>query len=246
MATIKVKFRPSTRVDGEGAVYYQITHERSVKRLVSAHRLANDEWDHRRSAVRSRPGNSSRMDYLIAVSRSILRDVERLSEIIARFDSAFVSYTAADVATAFNRYMADFGLVNFMEGMITRLAERGRQRTSETYRATLRSFMKFRGGADLPLDTLSAEIMEDYQAWLTGRGVSLNTVSFYMRGQGGLPGREKGGRSGRAAQAQKAQRLRTKEKALQAAGGSGYGGKDGERPARRRAGHTGRHLRPSL
>lgn len=57
----------------------------------------------------------------------------------------------------------------------------GRERTSETYTATLRSFMSFRDGEDIPLDSISADLMERYEAWLKFRGVSMNTVSFYMR-----------------------------------------------------------------
>ena len=31
MATIKVKFRPSTVEDREGSIYYQVIHERKVR-----------------------------------------------------------------------------------------------------------------------------------------------------------------------------------------------------------------------
>ena len=68
-----------------------------------------------------------------------------------------------------------------MQGIILQLKQLGRERTSETYTATLRSFMSFRDGEDIPLDSISADLMERYEAWLKSRGVSMNTVSFYMR-----------------------------------------------------------------
>lgn len=72
-------------------------------------------------------------------------------------------------------------LFGFMEALAGRLARHGRTRTSETYRAALGSFRQFRRGEDIALDRLTADIMEDYQAWLHGRGVVRNTVSFYAR-----------------------------------------------------------------
>lgn len=35
MASIKVKFRPSTVADHEGTIYYQIIHERKVRQLLT-------------------------------------------------------------------------------------------------------------------------------------------------------------------------------------------------------------------
>lgn len=38
MASIKVKFRPSTIADREGTIYYRIIHERKVRQLLSYYR----------------------------------------------------------------------------------------------------------------------------------------------------------------------------------------------------------------
>lgn len=39
MASIKVKFRPSAVADREGAVYYQVIHERKVRILPTSYRI---------------------------------------------------------------------------------------------------------------------------------------------------------------------------------------------------------------
>ena len=69
----------------------------------------------------------------------------------------------------------------FMEEVVARLERLGKTRTSETYTAALNSFMRFREGRDVPLDEISPDLMEEYEAYLKGCGVSLNTVSFYNR-----------------------------------------------------------------
>ena len=41
--------------------------------------------------------------------------------------------------------------------------------------------MRFRRNEDIQLDDMDADLMMEYEAWLKIRGVSLNTISFYMR-----------------------------------------------------------------
>ena len=51
MASIKVKFRPSTVADHEGTIYYQIIHERKPRQLLSDYHVFPSEWDENRSMV---------------------------------------------------------------------------------------------------------------------------------------------------------------------------------------------------
>ena len=62
-----------------------------------------------------------------------------------------------------------------------RLKQLGRLRTSETYRQTLNSFMRFRSGVDLYFDMLDADMVEHYESYMRAKYLSRNTTSFYMR-----------------------------------------------------------------
>lgn len=64
---------------------------------------------------------------------------------------------------------------------VEKLKGEGSERVAETYASTLRSFMRFRDGEDIALERLDAGVAEDYEAWLRRQGLSLNTVSFYMK-----------------------------------------------------------------
>ena len=180
MASIKVKFRPSTVADHEGTIYYQIIHERKVRQLVTEYKVYPCEWDESRSTVRLTP-TSERRRHVAAVRDEIRRDVERLTKIDRRLYADGFSYSADDVIDEFRHYMCEYSLFNYMESIIGRLRQNGRVRTAETYTSTLNSFRKFRDGEDIMLDSLGTEVMEDYEAWLQQRGVSANTVSFYTR-----------------------------------------------------------------
>ncbi len=72
-------------------------------------------------------------------------------------------------------------LYNFMQKIISNLTELHKQRTSETYSTTLRSFMRFRQGRDIALKDISSEIMIKYEAYLKHKSISMNSISFYMR-----------------------------------------------------------------
>lgn len=70
---------------------------------------------------------------------------------------------------------------NYLHSVCSDLDAQGRHRTSENYRATMRSFLNFRNGSDIPLDAVDSAVMTRYQAFLSGNGVALNSISFYMR-----------------------------------------------------------------
>ncbi|MCM1318661.1 MAG: site-specific integrase [Bacteroides sp.] len=190
MASIKVKYRPSTIADHEGVIYYQIIHERKVRQLNTEYHVKPDEWDENRSMVTTKQ-SSERKSLILSIRERIRRDVERLSKIDKRLDAAGLSYTADDVINEFRRYASEYSLFNFMETLIIKFKQNGKARTSETYTAALNSFKKFlceakRQGRlhkdeDMMFDSLNSEIMEAYEAWHKQRGNSPNTISFYTR-----------------------------------------------------------------
>ncbi|WP_297065102.1 site-specific integrase [uncultured Duncaniella sp.] len=190
MASIKVKFRPSTVADHEGTIYYQIIHERKVRQLLSDYKVFPTEWDESRSMVTTTQ-KSERKSFILSIRERIRWDVERLTKIDRKLDANGLSYTADDVIEEFNRYSDEYSLFNYMESIIAKLKQNGKVRTSETYKSTLNSFKKFlanqaseddyRENEDIMLDCLTSEIMESYEAWHHKRGVAPNTISFYTR-----------------------------------------------------------------
>lgn len=51
MASIKAKFRPSATASKEGAIYYQIIHNRVVRQIKTSHRIFESEWDDKATTV---------------------------------------------------------------------------------------------------------------------------------------------------------------------------------------------------
>lgn len=162
MTSIKVKFRPSTDAEREGAIYYQIIHDRKVRQCSTPYRAFPKEWQTRfREETR--------------------RDVERLTRIVRRMESRGTVLSADDIVEEFKLYRSRYSLFRFMESVIMNLKECGKIRTAETYTATLQSFSRFRRGRNIMLDEITTDIIQAYEAYLRAGGAVPNTTSFYMR-----------------------------------------------------------------
>lgn len=182
MTSIKVKFRPSSTDGKEGGIYYQVIRNRAVRQIGTELRLFEGEWDKTTSSVRIFAEISdSRKNYLQSVTERIHWDCKRLKTIIALLDRKDSNYTAEDVAKQFNSQSDGLSLFHFMQGIIIQLKQLNRIRTSETYSSAMASFMKFRNGQDILLCEIDSDTMLLYEAWLKGKGICPNTVSFYMR-----------------------------------------------------------------
>jgi integrase len=90
-------------------------------------------------------------------------------------------YTTDTIIATFQRVTKETSFFTFMHNAIAQLKLLGKIRTSETYAATLKSFIAFRDGRDIPLNGINSDLMLLYEAYLKARGVSMNTISFYMR-----------------------------------------------------------------
>ena len=131
MASIKVKFRPSTVADREGSIYYQIIHERKVRQLLTDYKVLSSEWDENRSMVTTNQ-KSERKSAILSIRERIRWDVERLIKIDRKLDANGLIYTADDVIDEFNRYSMEYSLFNYMESIIAKLKQNGKIRNSET------------------------------------------------------------------------------------------------------------------
>lgn len=180
MTSVRIKFRPSSVEGNDGTLYYQIIHERNVRQVSTDYRLLPSEWNASRACVIV-SGDDERKRFLASVRDKIRWDMERLSRIIRRLEASCIPFSAQDIADEFRRYADEFSLFNYIERQVARLKGNGRIRCAETYRMALVSFRKFRDGEDIMLDAITADVMEDYEAWLSSKGAVPNTTSFYAR-----------------------------------------------------------------
>ncbi|MBO5499009.1 MAG: site-specific integrase [Bacteroidales bacterium] len=181
MATVKIRFRPSTIDGGQGSIFYQVIHNRIARQQKTGYRIYGYEWNCQLSEVILPGSNEVRKRYLSEINDRIRMDVKHFHKIIADFEHSGCEYTADDVIAEFASYNPESFLFSFMEGVIANLKTLGKIRTSETYYATLCSFRRFRKDMDLALDDIDSDMMMAYEAYLRNKGIRSNSSSFYMR-----------------------------------------------------------------
>jgi site-specific recombinase XerD len=115
------------------------------------------------------------------IRQHIRFDLARIRRIISRLEDEIGEYSADDIVERYHAELHENTLFNFMQQVIDRERQLGKERTAETYLAALNSFRKFREGKDVMLDEIDGEMMENYQAWIKSNGLVANTISFYMR-----------------------------------------------------------------
>lgn len=174
--SIKIKFRPSKSKPGQGTVYYQLCSQSTVRQITTPYRIDTGMWQ----AVR--PDKASRHDgNTTPEAQSLRQHIEWDIIRIDRLCRANPFLSADDIIGIYNDHRQKDSVFRFIDREAERIRELGRTRTSETYSAALKSFSRFRQGDDLPFEGITSEMMQCYQAHLLARGLTMNTISFYMR-----------------------------------------------------------------
>ncbi len=182
MTSIKVKFRPSSVRGKEGTIYYQIIRGRVVRQLKTNYRIYAEEWNENRATVILCGCNNERYGYLLLLRGRINRDIRRLEKISVSLVNTYRnSYTADDIIRKFQDTVTDDSFFSFMKEVIVQLKRLNRDRTAETYTATLSSFLRFQNRKDVLMEEMTSDLMQEYEAYLKASGIVMNTISFYMR-----------------------------------------------------------------
>ena len=180
MSTIRVKLRQSS-VDGKpGRIVYSISHFRRVAIFTTDYKLYSCEWDNAKQKVIFCP-NALRNDALASISRNIQWDIERLKSIIEELSSSLGTFTVNDLIVSFQQQNENQWLLKYFSSVISRLKQLGHIGTAKNYTSTLNSISQFRNHQDIQLFAVTTQFVEEYQAWLTAKGVKSNSISFYMR-----------------------------------------------------------------
>lgn len=181
MATIKIKFRPSSVSGKEGTLYYQVIHNRMARSISTGYQLFPHEWEKEASAVRRREDDTERNRYLDILAIHIREDMRRLRAVIRKLEQSG-AYTSEQVVAAYLTFGGGTGFIAYARKEVARTRCMGKERTAEAYASSLNSFGRFLGErGDVDFEEMDAALMAEYEAYLKQDGKCPNTVSFYMR-----------------------------------------------------------------
>lgn len=175
MATIKVKFRPSSIEGRAGVIFYQVTHRRATQQITTNIRITHEEWgsDNKisSSCVAHREKIQNRIDKDIILLKGVIKDLEYSG----------VAYTVNDIIERYKNPQNHTWVLDFMQKQIQLMYKANRLGTARNYEKTMKNFAEFIGGGYLPFSAMTEQLVTDYNAFLVQRGLVRNSISFYMR-----------------------------------------------------------------
>ena len=180
MATIKLKFRPSSVPEAEGTLYYQVIHKRKVKWISTEHHIYADEWDKNTEAIVVKVG-SGRKAVLALIQCKIDWTLKRWQTILDSMERSHKDYTVEELCEAFNKEQTYKTVFVFLQEQVTKKEQMKRQGTARTYGNAYRRFKAFREDADLTFDELTPDMIECYEAWLIDKRLKHNSIRCYLR-----------------------------------------------------------------
>ena len=182
MATIKVKFRPSSVNDREGTLFYRITHMHRIREIYPDLHISNAEWNDDSSEIIISEGcDPRRTGILTALKEHVSSDVAKLQAISTSLGSSGKAFTADAIVTAFKAPGAVTGVTSFARKLIEDLKKMGKKVTARRYSISLNSFMRFTGNREVAWGDFTSTLMLGYEEFLMKRGLCRNSTSFYMR-----------------------------------------------------------------
>lgn len=183
MATIKVKYRPSTVKGREGTLFFQIIHRRIARQINTGYRLFTHEWDCAQGRVDVTSATDDvRHRYLEALETDLKNDLSRLQAIVTRIEGSGRNYDADGIVALFGTARNDVGFVAFARTLIAHLSGIGRTSMSTAYATTISSFLRFLDDRrDVALADFDSDLMQAYEVWLRDGGLCPNSSSYYMR-----------------------------------------------------------------
>ena len=181
MASIKLKFRPSSVKGKKGVLSYQIIHYRLTRLIKTSYRINAFRVGrlHRQSALFQ--AQSECKARLLLIRDQTNWEMTRLQGIINDLERTGVEYTIDDIVASFRKIPSVESVFNFMQRCINKLERQKRGRTAEGYTSTMNSFIQFRKNEDLSFEAFDSELMEMYEAYLKEKGLVKNSTSYYMR-----------------------------------------------------------------
>lgn len=180
MVSIHVKFRASSVESKQGTLYYYLIHQRTVRWISTDYHIGFNEWNNKRGCIIIRKP-TGREAQLRLIQSKVNWEMLQMQRIIHEREAEGMAYTIDELAEAFRRLPPCQSVFTFIEAQIARKEKMQRIGTRNNYLHAYHRFREFRCGEDLTFSHMTADMMEQYEAWLRSRGLRQNSIANYLR-----------------------------------------------------------------
>ncbi len=178
MATVKTKFRSSTRQGGLGTLYYQVCHGGHTCCIPAQIYLFPEEWDEQKEQIVLSAENYLRLQ---PYRQKLQNDMALLEQIMNDLKREGRDYSLSELLSLFQSGNRNPGVLAYMQQLIDDLRNARKLGTARNYERTLNSVSAFLRGRDISFSLLGEDMVMAYNNWLRQRHISRNSSSFYMR-----------------------------------------------------------------
>lgn len=182
MATIHLKFRPSTIEGKEGTLFYQVIHRRCIRQLKTPYAIYPSEWDETLCLPRASQATPSRKEQLQLICEQTAHEINRIKTLAQQWERQGMTFTADQLISEFASRPSSQTVFSFMQSLIAAKKEKGQLCSARNFSTALHRLQEFRQGADLTFASLDSNLMERFERWLqSSKGLRRNTTSSYFR-----------------------------------------------------------------
>ena len=183
MISVKIRFRVSSLIKREGTLYFQVIYNRKVRQISTPYRIYEWEWDRQSNDIVNQSKISSeRLNIIKTIHDNIVWEKKRINKIIESLQNSSKPFSVDDIVISYRNSLENrTSVFDYIRVRINYLKDAGRERTSETYKQMLFSFMKFRNHEDLYFDMIDDKLICQYESFMKNSNLCRNTTSFYMR-----------------------------------------------------------------
>lgn len=125
MASIKLKFRPSSVKGKKGVLSYQIIHYRLTRLIKTSYRIMPSEWDDSTGSLLISTQSECKARLLLIRDQTNW-EMTRLQGIINDLERTGVEYTIDDIVASFRKIPSVESVFNFMQRCINKLERQKR------------------------------------------------------------------------------------------------------------------------
>lgn len=183
MISVKIRFRVSSLIKREGTLYFQVIYNRKVRQISTPYRIYEWEWDRQSNDIVNQSKISSeRLNIIKTIHDNIVWEKKRINKIIESLQNSSKPFSVDDIVISYRNSLENrTSVFDYIRIRISYLKDAGRERTSETYKQMLFSFMRFRNHEDLYFDMIDDKLICQYESFMKNSNLCRNTTSFYMR-----------------------------------------------------------------
>lgn len=181
MFTLSVKFRASTRQgDNPGRLFFRIIHNRRTTEVASEIKVFINEWNTVKDCIDYNHANKLRKQELEKLAKNLDEEKTALYKDCMRLIKDGV-FDISKVKPIHQLRKNKNSFVRFVDYLSQEQNALGKYRTARAYQSMKRCLLKFNKGYDFLLDDIQASFIQSLEKELQQKGLTLNTISFYLR-----------------------------------------------------------------